>query len=184
MRSGSLIAAPPGARALAPALLAALAALAFLAVLAALAVTRFPFHDSQVSFLKKIAKKVLLEVPRGLSCDFGTIFQRFLELQVALKIRCFFWLDFLGFSGGFRDQNGAKMDQKTSFRGVATITGRELLVGAVFAVCLGASPKRRNPQNLILAEAKLRFLLFARLWAELPKPSKPASKFKANVLAK
>ncbi len=96
----------------------------------------------------------------------------------------FFWLDFLGFSGGFRDQNGAKMDQKTSFRGVATITGREPLVGAVFAVCLGAYPKRRNPQNLILAEAKLRFLLFARLWAELPKASKAASKFKANVLAK
>ena len=73
MRSGSLIAAPPG-RGLALALLAALAALAFLDVLAALAVTRFPFHDSQVTVLKKIAQKVLLEVPRGLFCDFGVVF--------------------------------------------------------------------------------------------------------------
>ena len=73
MRSGSLIAAPPG-RGLALALLAALAALAFLDVLAALAVTRFPFHDRQVSFLKKIAQKVLLEVPRGLFCDLGVVF--------------------------------------------------------------------------------------------------------------
>ena len=97
----------------------------------------------------------------------------------------FYFASFLEcFSGGFRPQNGAKMDQKTSFRGVAKNTGREPLAGAVFALCLGAFPKRRNPENLILAEAKLRFLLFPRLWAELPKASKTASKFKANVLAK
>ena len=97
----------------------------------------------------------------------------------------FYFASFLErFWGGFRPQNGAKMDQKTSFRGVAKNTGREPLVEAVFALCLGAFPKRRNPENLILAEAKLRFLLFPRLWAELPKASKAASKFKANVLAK
>ena len=49
------------------------------------------------------------------------------------------------------------MHQKTSFRGVAKNTGREPPVGAVFAVCLDAFPKRRNPENLILVEAKLRF---------------------------
>ena len=76
------------------------------------------------------------------------------------------------------------MHQKTSFRGVAKNIGREPLVEAVFAVWLGVFPKRRNPQNLILVDAKLRFLLFPRLWAELPKASKAASKFKANVLAK
>ena len=71
---GSLLGDPLGARALALALFAALAALAFLDVLAALAMTRFPFHDSQVMVLKKIAQKALLEVPRGLFCDFGVLF--------------------------------------------------------------------------------------------------------------
>ena len=97
----------------------------------------------------------------------------------------FYFASFLErFSGGFRPQNGANLHRNSSFRGVAKNTGQEPPAGAVFDVCLGVCPKRQNLKKLILVEAKLRFLLFPRLRVELPKASKPASKFKAHALAK
>ena len=74
--------------------------------------------------------------------------------------------------------------QHRSPEALPSALGASFVLEALLEAIFDAFSKRRNLENLILVEAKLRYLLFPRLWVTLPEASNTASKIKAHVLAK